>query len=61
MVQNLKPGDVTESVKVVHEYNSAEDALNSISARLAEKQLAMAAAQGKSMEDVMSSLNSKEK
>ena len=61
MVQNLKPEDMHKTVKVVKEYNSADDALNSITARMAEKQLAMQAAQGKSVEDIMSSLNSKEK
>lgn len=60
MVQNLKPEDMEHSVKVVKKYDSADAALNSISERLAEKQLAMQAAQGKSVADVMNSINSKE-
>ena len=37
MVQNLRTEDVVKSVKVVKEYNSADEALNSITERLAKK------------------------
>ena len=61
MVQNLEVANMKKSVKVVKSYDSADDALNSISERLAKKQLAMQTAQGMSVQDVMTSLNSKEK
>ena len=61
MVSNLKTSDVVKSVKVVKHYDSADQALDSISEKLALRQLEIQAKDGKSAEDINQLLAEKNK